>query len=100
MTDMGLKVPELNMIRRVLQKHENVEQALVFGSRAKGNHKLNSDIDIAVFGAIDFLSAEKILLDLEELPMIPKFDVLSYNDIKNNALKQHINRVGIKIYER
>ena len=100
MTDSGITGREFDMILPVLQKHKNVERALIFGSRAKGNSKSNSDIDIAVFGNIDFISVEKIISDLEELPMIQKFDVLAYNDIKNNALKQHIDRVGIPIYEQ
>ena len=100
MTDSGITRREFDMILPVLQKHKNVERALIFGSRAKGNSKSNSDIDIAVFGNIDFISVEKIISDLEELPMIQKFDVLAYNDIKNNALKQHIDRVGIPIYEQ
>ncbi|MDR2491041.1 MAG: nucleotidyltransferase domain-containing protein [Spirochaetaceae bacterium] len=100
MADVAIKQEELSMILPVLQNHKNIERALVFGSRAKGNAKLSSDIDIAVFGNIDFISVEKIILDLEELPMLQKFDVLSYNDIKNNALKQHIDRVGIPIYEK
>ena len=100
MTDMGITRKELNMILPVLQKHKNIERAIVFGSRAKGNSRSNSDIDIAVFGDIDFISVEEIILDLEELPIIQKFDVLSYNDIKNKALKQHIDRAGVTIYEQ
>ena len=100
MTDMGIKGKELNMILSVLQKYKTIERALVFGSRAKGNAKSTSDIDIAVFGDIDFLSVEKLILDMEELPMVQKFDILAYNDIKNNALKQHIDRVGVTIYEQ
>ena len=100
MTDMGIKGKELNMILSVLQKYKTIERAVVFGSRAKGNAKSTSDIDIAVFGDIDFLSVEKLILDMEELPMVQKFDILAYNDIKNNALKQHIDGVGVTIYEQ
>ena len=100
MTNIGINKKELDMILPVLQKHTNIERAVVFGSRAKGNAKSTSDIDIAVFGDIDFLSVEKLILDMEELPMIQKFDILAYNDIKNNALKEHIDRVGVTIYEQ
>lgn len=48
--DFGLWESDLLAIRRVLEKYPEVRQALIFGSRAKGNYKPGSDVDIALKG--------------------------------------------------
>jgi Nucleotidyltransferase domain. len=48
--DFGLKHSDLCTIKQVLAKYPQIEQAVIFGSRAKGNHKLGSDVDIALKG--------------------------------------------------
>jgi len=97
MNKFGLTDKQLNLIKNILSKHPNIEKVILFGSRAKGNFKKYSDIDIALLGSVTSLNAEKIKLDLNELPIIYKFDVLSYNELKNPQLKQHIDRVGVPL---
>jgi predicted nucleotidyltransferase len=75
-------------------------RAQVFGSRAKGNYRHNSDIDICLFGAIDCMEARRIGEELDELPMPYKFDVVSYNNIESPDLREHIERVGIDVFAR
>jgi len=87
-------------IGTVCGRFHDVERAAIFGSRAKGTNALYSDVDIAVFGDIDFRVAERIASELDELPLIYTFDVLAYNSIKNPKLKDHINHVGVPVYER
>jgi uncharacterized protein len=84
----------------VLASFPAVESATLFGSRAKGTHKDYSDIDIAVFGDLSFLDVERLIADLDEQPTMFKFDVVSYHQLKNKRLKDHIDRVGIPIYSR
>lgn len=72
-----------------------VLRALLFGSRAKGNWRNNSDIDIAVFGDVNIGS---LLTHLDELPLPYKFDMLSYESISSKALREHIDRVGIELF--
>ena len=71
----------------VLSRFSEVQEAVLFGSRAKGNYNRGSDIDIAVKGTIskDVLSA-----------LLGAFDV--YGHIKNLSLKNHIDRIGTCIY--
>ncbi|MDR0678074.1 MAG: restriction endonuclease subunit S [Holosporaceae bacterium] len=96
--NLGLGESQLNLIKNVFAQYDNLEKAVVFGSRAKGNFRQYSDIDLALFGDLTSLDAEGVKLALEELPLIYKFDVLSYNELKNQALKEHIDRVGVEIY--
>jgi predicted nucleotidyltransferase len=95
---LGLSDSQLSLIKGVFAQYENIEKAIVFGSRAKGNFKQHSDIDLALFGDLNSLNAEGVKLALEELPLIYKFDVLAYNELKNQALREHIDRVGVEIY--
>jgi predicted nucleotidyltransferase len=95
---LGLSDSQLNLTKNIFAQYKNIEKVVVFGSRAKGSFKQYSDIDLALFGDLTSLDAESVKLDLEELPLIYKFDVLAYNELKNQALKEHVNRVGIEIY--
>jgi len=93
---------ELGLIAGVLQRHPALTSATLFGSRAKGTHAPQSDIDIALRGlpqgAAGALSAQAIAAELDELPLPQQFDVQAYEHISSPALRQHIERVGICIY--
>lgn len=99
--NMGLSEKELAILRHILSRYPHIEEAVVFGSRAKGNYKPASDIDLAIKGKDlekDDLSA--VLADLEA-SLLPYFvDVVLYRCIQNEALKEHIDRVGRTIYRR
>ena len=95
MNSLGLTNNELDAIRSVIAKHQNVRRAILYGSRAKGTFRHNSDIDIALDGDVTPLEAQFIAGDLEELPLPYKFDVVSLGYISNAALREHIERVGI-----
>ena len=102
MADNANQIPGVSntaAIITTLKKHPNIEKAVLFGSRAKGNFTDASDIDIALFGEITKFEAEHIRSDLEELPIIQKFDVIAYHEIKNPRLKSHIDRAGIVLYQ-
>ena len=94
----GLQQSDLAIIVSVLQKHQEVAEAWLFGSRAKGNYKAGSDVDIALKG--EHLTAEiisSISYQLNEETSLPyKFDILNYNSISNIDLKEHIDRVGMR----
>jgi predicted nucleotidyltransferase len=100
MPELGLKKDEVDAIAEILKTHSSILRADIFGSRAKGDHKLHSDVDIAVYGNIDAYGVEAIVCDLDELPFVYKFDVISYESIKSLELREHIDRVGIMIYEK
>lgn len=96
----GLKDGDIETIIAVLKKYSQVEQALIFGSRAKGNYKPGSDVDIVLKGDVYDITTE-ISFSLNEESILPyKFDVLDYNSISNENLIDHINRVGIVFYEK
>lgn len=75
-----------------------VTRVVLFGSRAKGCATERSDIDLAVSGNLDPLRVESIRSELEELPIPCRFDVLSFDSIRNPELREHIERVGIEVF--
>jgi uncharacterized protein len=96
----GISHNDISIIVSVLQQYEEVTEALLFGSRAKGNFRSSSDVDIALKG--DTLNLEMVTdisYHLNEETYLPyKFDILNYHNISNNDLKKHIDRVGICFY--
>lgn len=94
---LGLSEKHFQLIVETL-KQANIDRAMVFGSRAKGNWRENSDIDIAVFG--EGINVGLLVAQLDELPMPYKFDIVDYNSINSCALREHIDRVGIEIYTK
>lgn len=99
---LGLQVVDLNYILEQISHFSEIEKAVVFGSRAKGTQKNGSDIDLAIFGeqiTFDTVSTLHALLE-EEGPMPYLIDVIDYTHLKHQALKDHIDRVGVVIYEK
>ena len=96
----GLKDGDMETIIAVLKKYPQIEQALIFGSRAKGDYKHGSDVDLVLKGNVQDIVTQ-ISFSLNEDSLLPyKFDVVDYNSISNQNLVDHINRVGIIFYEK
>jgi predicted nucleotidyltransferase len=99
---LGLVEGDLQNVVSVLIQFPEVELASVFGSRAKGNYKNGSDVDIALKGKqLSFMIVARINSILNEETSMPyRFDVLNYETITNNELKEHIDRIGLVIYNK
>jgi uncharacterized protein len=99
---LGITGSDLQNIVSVLMVFKEVEVAYVFGSRAKGNYKNGSDVDIALKGKqLSFTIVARINSILNEETSMPyKFDLLNYETITNNELREHIDRVGLVIYNK
>jgi len=98
MNEFGFKNNDLNIIVNTISALPGIEKAVIFGSRAKGNYKEGSDVDIAVW-TLSNDTALQLWGNLNDKTLLPyKFDVLNYNKIDNSDLKDHIQRMGIEIY--
>lgn len=98
----GLTETDIMAIRQVLQQFPEVQRAFVFGSRAKGNYRNGSDVDMALKGEnIPYHTILQISSILNEETLMPyHFDVLNYHTIENVHLVDHINRIGKIIYQK
>jgi type I restriction enzyme S subunit len=97
----GLEQHIIDILIAVFEQHSKVDKALVFGSRAKGNYRTDSDIDIAIKGQ-DLNTDDIIAMSVafEEKGITHKIDLINYDTIKEPDLKDHINRIGIELYSR
>lgn len=95
----GLEEIVIEKIATVLACCPQVDEALIFGSRARGNYLPSSDIDIALKGrCLDISLVNRITLELDDLLLPWKIDLLSYPQIQNPDLIDQIHRNGTIIY--
>ena len=95
----GLKTSDLDRIAMVFAKYPAIKKAVIFGSRAMGNHREFSDIDISLIGpTIDLTLQNKIENELDDLLLPYKFDIIVFEKINNKDLIDHILRVGKEIF--
>ena len=78
-------------------KKYGIEKIVLFGSRARGDSKERSDIDLAVYGG----NVEEFYVDIEEnVFTLLKFDVVDMNKSVQKELIESINNEGVIIYEK
>ena len=93
----GLKTEDLEIIIQIIRKYPEISSAVIFGSRAMGNYKKGSDVDIALKGDNVSKIVHKVSGELnDESPLPYMFDIISY-ETENQALKEHIDQVGKRI---
>ena len=98
----GLPQSAVQRICAIFKRYPQVEKAILYGSRAKGNYKNGSDIDLTLRGGAD-LSLNviyKILDDLDELLLPYTIDLSIFNDIRDPDVIEHIQRAGITFYDK
>ena len=101
MNSTGLTSEQLDVLTQIFSKHTEVKAAKLYGSRAKGNFHPRSDIDLVVFGDnIDRFLISELLLDLDDSNLPYSVDLQNYSDLKNRALIEHIDRVGVPIFKQ
>ena len=92
----GLAPEDIAMIQRVLIRYPSVEKAVLYGSRARGNYRYNSDIDLTLLGEGLTLSILYSLEnDLDDLLLPYKIDLSIFQKIENPDLIAHIEQVGL-----
>jgi hypothetical protein len=88
----GLPDLTIEQIRSCFARYSDIEWVKVYGSRALGTHQPGSDVDLAFAGPIDHSYGLASCLSEASTPYL--FDVTYYNDLQNENLIGHINRVG------
>lgn len=95
----GISPEHTTSLRNIFRLFPEIDSVVLYGSRAKQNHRHNSDIDLCLKNTCISLSR---LLELEgqidDLLLPWMFDIAVYNSIKNPALREHIDRIGKVIY--
>jgi predicted nucleotidyltransferase len=97
----GLTSQTVDRIRSVLARFPQVDKAVLYGSRAKGNYKRGSDIDLTLFGSgLNASVLSQISSGLDDLLLPQKIDMSVFSKISHSDLIEHIRRVGVVFYEK
>lgn len=97
----GLDAATIHKIQGVLSQFPEIETAIIYGSRAKGNYQPGSDIDLSLIA--ETLTADRLLQlenRLDDLLLPYQFDLNPFHALHNPALSEPIERVGKIFYER
>lgn len=101
MNTFGLSVSILNKIRAVLENHPEAEKCIIYGSRALGNYRPNSDTDLTLTGEnLSFSTLLRIENELDDLLLPYQIDLSIMSKIDNHNLLHHINRAGKLFYKK
>ncbi len=98
----GLPQSAIQDIGVVLSHYPQVEKAILYGSRAKGNYKNGSDIDLTLHGSKDLTLSVlfKIMDELDDLLLPYTIDLSIFDQISDPDVVEHIQRVGVTFYEK
>lgn len=95
----GLSSETIESIQAIFARYKQIEEVWLFGSRAKGNYHPGSDIDLAIKSENFTLSKLlELQVQLEELELLYKIDLVLYETIKEPALQKHIDQNGKLFY--
>ncbi|WP_333877247.1 nucleotidyltransferase domain-containing protein [Methylobacter sp.] len=101
MTQYGLNSKQIVLLKQIFAHYPEIETVKLYGSRAKGTHHAQSDIDLAAFGRDlnRFLIAD-VLMALADSDLPYTVDLQDYQSLKNRQLLEYIDRVGVVIYSK
>lgn len=98
----GLSTQTLQKIRDVFLRYPQVEEAVLYGSRARGDYKNGSDIDLTLRGGTELTHTilSQIANDLDDQLLPYTIDLSIFKNIRNPEMIEQIKRVGVALYAR
>ncbi len=91
----------MDKIKMIAFNYPNIYKIILFGSRARGDFRSSSDIDLAIFSKDESsLEVANFMNDIEKLDTLLKFDIVFINTNTDEKLLANINKEGIVIMER
>lgn len=101
LNEFGLSIRDMDTITGILSNYPEVERVNIFGSRAKGNYKAGSDIDLAIMNeGVSEKMVRKLNADLEESTLPYRVDIVNFPKSAHSDLISHIKRAGVVFYEK
>ncbi|PVZ69048.1 hypothetical protein DC094_11740 [Pelagibaculum spongiae] len=102
--DCGLNERVIRQIQQVMAENPEIGKAILYGSRAKGNYRNGSDIDLTLIAdneaSLILDSIYQLDEQLDALFLPYSFDLSILSEIDNSNLVQHIQRVGVVFYQK
>ena len=100
MSHVELPAATLRELVAVFRRYPDLEQVILFGSRATGKATERSDIDLATRGILNRHRLGRLSLDLDDTTIPQECGVQAYEQIHYAPLKAHIDRWGVPVYDR
>jgi predicted nucleotidyltransferase len=96
--DLGISATQLVRIKAICTGLLSVKAAVVFGSRSLGNYREGSDLDICLIDhEMTFSELLSLQSQIENLNLPIHCDVIRFSTLQNEELREHIERVGVKL---
>ncbi len=92
--NFGLKDKDIKILRDIFKKY-SVSHVYIFGSRARGDYKPYSDIDFAIKDKLSQAKKAQLSLDLRECKIPYIIDLIFFDELQSNKLKEEISKEGI-----
>ena len=97
----GMTDEELDLLCSLFARYKEIEQVILYGSRARGTHKPFSDVDITLLGiGLSRSHLNRLMADIDESSLPYCFDVSLYAKLANPDLIEQIERTGVVLYQR
>ena len=97
----GLKEATIQKMCGVFAAHPQVDEAVLYGSRAKGTYRNGSDIDLTLRGPdLDMTVLYRLLQEIDDLMMPYTVDLSISDHIRDSDLVEHVQRVGVTFYAK
>lgn len=96
----GLYPNSYKKILSIFNKYENIEKVIIYGSRAKGDFKEGSDIDLTLIGDLNYIDVINLKNEFEDSSIPYLVDLSIFKELKTESLLEHIKRVGKVFYEK
>ncbi len=95
----GLSTTVLSLLQEIFGRFPAIDKVLIYGSRARGDFRPGSDIDMAVFAPeLSEQQLAALWLALEESPIAFPMDLVHFDQLENPELKKAIEREGVAVY--
>ncbi len=97
----GLTERDMSTIEGIFEKYTEIRTVFIFGSRAKGNFRLGSDIDLAVMDTnLAPETISRLTHDFGDSSLPYFVDVVHFPSLTEQSLREHIERVGRLFYQQ
>ena len=97
----GMTDDELQLLCSLFARHKEIEQVILYGSRARGTHKPFSDVDITLLGVgLTRSHLSRLMADIDESSLPYFFDISLFAKLTNPDLIEQIEQTGVVLYRR
>ena len=101
MLSHGLNKDQIHIIRDIISRNvSDIDKVSLYGSRAMGKYKSNSDIDLVLYGDVDEAKADRLWTCFYESLLPYKVDVTVYQHITYPPLKRHIDQEAKTLFSK